>query len=288
MKPPPYLFYGPNGLCGACGTSLTFDHRNRFPKNRFSVQIFLQNHPLAYFRGKTNYVVRLWAKLFRTKNFARFSLESLRNRFSEKKKKRLQAESFLRNRPLSYFLCQTDYVARLGVKLFQTKNSLTWKAPEIVFSKKKKKKKKKIFDSNFHTKPPSYLFSGQNRLCGSFGGKIVHDENFAHFCLESPRNHFAKEKHFRFKFLYETASLPIFAAKQTLWCVWGQHCFGQKLRSIFARTTPYFWGQTDYVALFGEKLFRTKTSLDFPLRALETIFPKKHVFDPNFFTKSPS
>ena len=35
-------------------------------------------------------------------------------------------------------------------------------------------------------KPSPYLFSGPNWLCGAFGGKIVPDENLAHFCLKSP------------------------------------------------------------------------------------------------------
>ena len=189
-------------------TSLAFDHQNRF----FKKQVFYPNlftKPPPHLFSRLNGLCGAFVgKIVPKKNFARFSLESLRNRFSQKK--RLRANIFLRNRPLSYFLCQTDYVPRLGVKFFWTKNSLAWKALEIVFPEKKKKKRKK----NRETGPSP--ISRPNELCGAFRGKIVPDENFAWFSLKSPRNVIPKNM-FPVRIFYETARWPIFWAKQTLW-----------------------------------------------------------------------
>ena len=67
------------------------------------------------------------------------------------------------------------------------------KCPEVKF----RPIKKNVFGCNFLMKRAPYLFSEPYWLCGTFGGKIVPDENFAQFCLKSllefvfPKNTFS-------------------------------------------------------------------------------------------------
>jgi hypothetical protein len=87
--------------------------------------------------------------------------------------------------------------------------------------------KKHVSVPNFLTKPPPHVILGQNGLFGAFWGKTISHKNFPPFCLLSPQNRFS-EKH-----------------------VSGQNFF----------TKPHhnnYRGQTDYMAQFGAKLFRSE------------------------------
>jgi hypothetical protein len=84
----------------------------------------------------------------------------------------------------------------------------------------------------FLMKSHPHLFSGLNKLCEAFRGKIVLEENFATFCLKRLRNCFSK-KHI---------SRPIFFTKPLL------HLFS---------------GPNKLCGAFGAKLFCTKTLLHF-------------------------
>ena len=53
-------------------------------KNTFSVGIFLLNRLHTSFMGLIGYMVRSWAKLFRTKTFLNFASKALSNSFFQK------------------------------------------------------------------------------------------------------------------------------------------------------------------------------------------------------------
>ena len=102
--------------------------------------------------------------------------------------------------------------------------------------------KKLVFGWIFLMKPAPYLFSGPNWLFVAFWGKIVPDENFAQFCLKCP-----------IEFVFP---------KNTF------------LVGIFWRNRPHtsFLGLIGFMVRSGEKLFRTKTLLNFASKALSNLF----------------
>ena len=103
-------------------------------KNTFMVWIFLLNRPLTYFRGQTDCLVCLVAKLFRMKTSPHLASEASEIVFP---KNTFSVRIFLLNRPLTYFRGQMDCLVCLGAKLFRTKTSphLASEASEIVFPK---------------------------------------------------------------------------------------------------------------------------------------------------------
>ena len=127
---------------------------------------------------------------------------------------------FLRNRPLTYFRVQTDYMVRLGAKLLRTKTSLDFasKAPEFVFPKN-------VFSFGiFLRNRTSPIFMAKRTIWQDPG----HNCSGVKFCsLEKTR--------FLAEFFYETAPSPIFRAKRTIWRVWGKNYSGRKLRPILPR-----------------------------------------------------
>jgi hypothetical protein len=75
-KPPPHVFLGPNGPFGAFGGK-TISHenfaplclgrpRNRFSEKHVSDQNFFTKPHHNIYRGQTDYMARLGAKLFRS------------------------------------------------------------------------------------------------------------------------------------------------------------------------------------------------------------------------------
>ena len=99
-------------------------HRNRFSKKHvFGPNFFTKQHHSNY-RGQTDYMARLGAKLFRSE-------------VSYLWKNTFMGRIFLLNRPLTYFRGETDCLVCLGAKLFRTKTSLylASEATEIVFPK---------------------------------------------------------------------------------------------------------------------------------------------------------
>ena len=120
-KPSPHLFSGPNGLFRVFGGKTILhenfasfglvSHRNLFSKKHvFSPNFFTKAH-LANYRGETDYMARLGAKLFGSA-------------FSYLWKNTFMLRIFLLNRPLTYFQGQTDCLVCFGAKLFHTKTSL--------------------------------------------------------------------------------------------------------------------------------------------------------------------
>ena len=127
MKPAPYLFSGPHWLYGVFGGKIVPDENFAlfclksplefvFPKNTFSVWIFVLNHTSPIFLAK-----------------------------------------------------QTRW------------HDYGQKCPGAKF----RPSKKHVFSCNFLMKPAPYLFSWPTWLYGASGSKIVPDENFAQFCLNS-------------------------------------------------------------------------------------------------------
>ena len=96
-------------------------------------------------------------------------------------------------------------------------------------------------------KPSPYLFSGPNWLYGTFGGKIVLDENFAQFCLKSPLKNCSGWK--LFSILPQKPSRIRFSKR---------HVFG--LNFCTKSHLTYFHGQTDKMARMGAKVSRSKVS----------------------------
>ena len=151
------------------GAKVSWSEVSFILKNTFSVGIFLWNRPHASFLGLIGYLVRSGAKLFRTKTLLNFASKALSNSFC---KKQVFGLNFSTKSHLTYFLGQTDWMARLGGKVSRSEVSSI--------------QKNTVLDGIFLTKPVPYPFSTPNWLYGAFGGKIVPNENFAQFCLKSP------------------------------------------------------------------------------------------------------
>ena len=98
------------------------------------------------------------------------------------------------------------------------------------------------------TKLPPHQFSGPNRLCGVFWGKIVTDENLPRFSLKRPRNRFSK-KH---------------------------------ISSLLQRNRPphLFFGPNELRGAFRGKIVTNKKFARFCLKRPRNRFSKKHVSGP--------
>ena len=124
MKPAPYLFSRPNWPYGVFGGKIVPNENFAqfclkspleyvFPKNTFSVWIFVLNHASPTF----------WAKRFRWRGWgqkwSRCAVSSIpKNTFS--------VGIFWRNRPHTSFLGLIGYMVRSGAKLFRTKTLLNF------------------------------------------------------------------------------------------------------------------------------------------------------------------
>ena len=174
-----------------------------FPKNTFSVWIFVLNHTSPM----------LWAKRFRWRGWGQ---KWSRSEVSSIPKNTFSFGIFRRNRPHTSFLGLIGYIVCSGAKLFRTKTLLNFASKALSNSFFQKSRfwfeflykiaphlfswpngldgtimgksvpqwsfvhpKKHVFGWNFLKKPAPYVFSGSNWLYGAFGGKIVPDENFA-------------------------------------------------------------------------------------------------------------
>ena len=122
LKPDPYLFSGPNWLYGAFGGKIVLNENFAqfclkspleflFPKNTFSVWIFVLNRTSPIFLAKQTRL-RDWGQKF------------TRAKFRPSQKTRFQFEFFWWNRPHTSFLCLIGDMVRSGAKLFRTKTLL--------------------------------------------------------------------------------------------------------------------------------------------------------------------
>ena len=136
MKAAPYLFSGLNWLYGAFGSKIVPDENVTqfclksplvfvFPKNTFSVRIFVLNHTSPV----------LWAKRTRWRNWGQKCPGAT---FRTPQKTRLRMELFYDTGPHTSFLGLIGYMVRSGAKLFRTKTLLNFasKAPSNLFFQK--------------------------------------------------------------------------------------------------------------------------------------------------------
>ena len=182
-------------------------------------------------------------------------------------------------------------MARLGAKLFRTKTSRDFPMKALTKSFFPKKR----FRSEFFYETAPHLILGPNGLYGAFGGKIVPDENFARFCLESPCEIVFLKTTFSVRIFLRNRTSPFFGAKQTIWRVFGPNCSGAKFRfsenifsTIFFYETapsPIFWAKRSIWRVWGQNCSRRKLRLILPRKSLRNRFSLKHVFGPNVFTK---
>ena len=179
----------------------------------FSIGIFSRNQPQTSFLGLIGYMVRLEAKLFRTKTLLNFPSKDLSNSFFQKTRFRF------------------ELLFKIAPHLFSWPSGIDG----VIWGKSVPGRsfvhpKKHIFGWNFLMKPAPYPFSGHNWLYGAFGGKIVPDENFAQFCLKSPLEFVFPKNTFLVSIFVLNHTSPIFLAKRTRWRDWGQNCPEAKFR----------------------------------------------------------
>ena len=130
-----------------------------------------------------------------------------------------------------------------------------------------------------------YLFSGPNWLCGTFGGKIVPDENFAQFCVKSPLKFVFPKNTFSVWIFVLNYTSPILWVKRSRWHDWGQKCPGamfcssKKTRfgwNLLMKPAPYLFSRPNWLyGAFGGKIVPDENIAQFCLRSpLEFVFPK--------------
>ena len=152
-------------------------------------------------------MVRSGAKLFRTKTFLNFVSKALSNSFFQKTRLRF------------------EFLYWIAPHLFYLPNRLDGTiGGKSVSEWSFVHRKKHVFGWNFLMKPAPYLFSGPNSLYGEFGGNIVLDENIAQFCFKSPLEFVFPKNTFSVGIFILNRTSPIFIAKRTTWCNWGQKC----------------------------------------------------------------
>ena len=86
----PHKFYGPNGLDFAIRGKSLPKRSFVLPKKYFLSSDFWRNRPHSSFLGLIGYMVRSWAKLFRTKTLLNFASKALSNSFFQKTRFRFE------------------------------------------------------------------------------------------------------------------------------------------------------------------------------------------------------
>ena len=156
-----------------------------FPKNTFSVGIFLRNRTHTSFLGLIGYMVHSRAKLFRNKHCSILPQKPSQIRFS---KKHVSSRNFYNKSHLAYFHGQTDYMARLGAKVSQSEVSSIVKNTFSVG----------IFWWNrLHTS-----FRGLIRYMVRSGAKLFRTKTLLNFASKALSNLFFQKTRFWLEFLY--------------------------------------------------------------------------------------
>ena len=155
MKPAPYLFSRPNWLYGAFGGKIVLDENFAqfclksplkfvFPKNTFSILIFVLNRTSPIFLAKRTRWHVCGQKVSRSEVSS-----ILKNTFS--------VGIFWGNRPHTSFLFLIGYMVRSGAKLFRTKTLLNFATKALWNSFFQKTR----LDLNFFTKSHLTYFLGK-------------------------------------------------------------------------------------------------------------------------------
>ena len=131
---------------------------------------------------------------------------------------------------------------------------------------------KHVFCPKFFMKPrPLTYFRGQTDYLAYLGEKLFWSKSSPDFASKASKSFFPQTS-FRFEFFYETAPSPIFGAKRTIWCVWGQNCSGRKTSLNFALKAPKFVfpKNTFSIRIFlrncTSRIFRAKPKNTFSVR----------------------
>ena len=77
-------FHGQTDWMARLGAKVSRSEVSSFPKNTFSFRIFWWNRPHTIFLSLIGYMVRSWAKLFRTKTLLNFASKALSYSFFQK------------------------------------------------------------------------------------------------------------------------------------------------------------------------------------------------------------
>ena len=145
--------------------------------------------------------------------------------------------------------------------------------------------KKHVFVRNFLTKPTPYHFSGPNWLYGAFGGKIVPDEIFAQFSLNSPLKFvFPKNKFLAWIFVVIAPHL-FYAPNELDGAIGGKSVLEQSfvhpkkhvfVLNFLTKPAPHhFSGPNWLFGAFGGKIVPDENFAQFCLKSpLEFVFPK--------------
>ena len=167
------------------GAKVSRSEISSIQKNTFSVGIFLWNRPHTSFLGLIGYLVRLGAKLFRTKTLLNFASKALSNSFC---KKQVFGLNFSTKSHLTYFLGQTDWMARLGGKVSRSEVSSI--------------QKNTVLDGIFWQNRSHTHFL---RLIGytvRSGAKLFRTKTLLNFASKALSNSFFQISRFRCEFLY--------------------------------------------------------------------------------------
>ena len=154
-------------------------------KNTFLVGMFWWNRPYTSILGLIAYMVRSGAKLFRTKTLLNFASKPTQIRCSEKQ---VFGLNFWTKSHLTYFLGQTDKMARLGAKVSRSEVSSILKN---TFS---------VGIRSWNRSHTSFL--GLIGYMVRSGAKLFRTKTLHNFASKVLSNSFFRKTSFRFEFLY--------------------------------------------------------------------------------------
>ena len=154
-------------------------------KNTFSDGIFWWNRPYSSFLGQVGYMVRLEAKLFRTKTLLTFASKAHSNLFFQKTRFRV------------------EFLFWIAPQLFSWPNGLDGTfGGKSVPVRGFVHPKKHLLIWNFLMKPAPYLFSGLIGYMVRSGAKLFRTKTLLNFASKALLNSIFQKTCFRFEFLY--------------------------------------------------------------------------------------
>ena len=179
-------FLGQTDYMARLETKVSQSEVSSIQKNTFSVGFFWWNRPHTSFLGLIGYMVRSGAKLFQTKTLLNFDSKALSSSFFSKK--HVFGLTFCTKSHLTYFLGQTDYMARLGTKVSQSEVSSILKNTFSVGI---------LWRNRPHTS-----FLGLSGYMVRSGAKLFRTKTLLNFASKALSNSFFHKKRFRFEFLF--------------------------------------------------------------------------------------
>ena len=167
------------------GAKVSRSELSSIPKNTFSVGIFWWNRPHTSFLGLIGYMVRLWQNFSGRKLCSILPQKPPWIRFS---KKHVFGLNFGTKSHLTYFIGQTDKMARLGAKVSRTEVSFI---PKNTFSV-----------GIFWRSRPHTFFLGLIGYMVRSGAKSFRTKILLNFASKTLSNSFFQKTRLRFEILY--------------------------------------------------------------------------------------